>query len=180
MISAPHDPRVRAFVVVLRALLLGLVVACASTPTNSAERLRVTFRDYTIDRHFELASESHTDRVSYYSQVRDDAARKIQHDGVMRALTNELERQGYKRHAQEGNAPRQSGGILRGSLQIEDGEHTSHWVVGRGTDAQERIDFNTCMQTFFELYNASQGLQAVDNDRGPAFFEEPPTRPRRR
>jgi len=158
--------------------LIGLVslAGCAS-PSGSASRdgehrTCVTLRGYQGDQLFELASESHTDRVEYYSKVRRRAARKVQSDEVMDALVEELDRGGFRRHAQDGPAPSRGGSLLTWSLEIERGEHVEHWIVGQGSQAEERTRFNECMNTFVQLYNVTASYQAVENAEGPDLFEE--------
>jgi len=157
-------------IAVLVCLLSG---ACASTGSPGSDRILVSLFDYESGRRFELASESHTDRVEYYSTVRDDAARKIQLDAVMRQLIGELNGHELAEHAQEGPAPSRGGGAISRAFEIRTGERTRHWVVGSGTPAAERLAFNDCVHSFLQLYNSSASFQAVHNDEGASFFHRP-------
>lgn len=161
----------------LRALALALLAAgCAGSARGGAgadgERLRVSVVDYASGQHFELASESHTDRVAYYSAERADAARKVQTDEVMGLLVAELERQGFERYAQAGRAPTRGGGAVTRSIEVEDDGALEHWVIGAGSAPDERRAFNECLGQFLDLYNLSASYQSVDNPLGDEFFRK--------
>ena len=69
-------------------LSLAVLASCASSgssPSGDGANVLVVLHDYKNGQRFELASESHTDRVTYYSEERPDAVRKIQPDEVMSA-----------------------------------------------------------------------------------------------
>ena len=164
----------------LASLALGLVAsalaACASSGSaaqGDEGALLVTLHDYRQNRVFELASESHTNRVEYYSQPRKDAARKVQSDEVMGALLAELERQGLEEHESAGPAPSSGGGggVLEYGLEVERAGAIGHWLIGQGTVPEETIAFHECAKTFFELYNVTLSLQSVENPEGRALFE---------
>ena len=169
-------PAVRVLLA-LGACVTAALAACASS--GSAEQgderaVLVALRDYRQKRVFELASESHTDRVEYYSHARKDAARKIQSDEVMGALLEELERQGLEDHEKVGPAPSTgaaSSGVLEYSLEIERGSTSAHWLIGQGTLPEETLAFQQCAKTFLELYNVTLSLQSVENPEGRALFD---------
>jgi len=150
--------------------LLGAIAACASTGSGG-HPLLVTLVDYRNGGHFELASESHTDRVEYYSKPRDDAARKIQTDEVMSGLLRELERLGLGEHARTGPAPGSAPEAARWALEIDSGERQLHWLIGSGSPAPEWQDFQNCRDTFLALYNRTISYQTVENESGKEFFE---------
>ncbi len=137
---------------------------------NADDRTRIALRNYDADQRFELVSESHTNRVEYYSQVRSDASRKIQSDEVMRALIEELQKQGFADFAQPGRAPSQGTEIVSQSLEIERGGETEHWVVGKGSAAEERERFRDCMLEFVQIYNLTASYQALENPDGSQIF----------
>ena len=153
-----------------------LFTACSSTGSraggdaSSDGRMRVTLRNYDAEQLFELVSESHTNRVEYYSQERADAARKIQSDEVMGALVDELDSQGFEDFAQPGRAPTRKNEVVSQSLEIERGDETEHWVVGKGSAASERLRFRDCMLAFVELYNLTASYQVIENPEGSQIF----------
>ncbi len=163
---------------VLFALLLGLLSACASAGAGGAgDRLRVTLLDFAQGQRFELVSESHTDRVAYYSEERRDGARKVEADDVMQALVTELGRQGFGRYHADGAAPTSGHGVITRSFEVESDAGLQHWAVGGGTEPEERIAFNECVKAFLELYNFTSSYQTVDNEKGHGFFEDSKGRP---
>lgn len=132
--------------------------------------MRVTLRNYDAAQLFELVSESHTSRVEYYSQVREDAARKIQSDEVMDALLDELGAQGFEEFAHPGRAPTQKSEVISQSLEIEHGDTTEHWIVGKGSSPVERQRFRECMLAFVQIYNLTASYQALENPQGSQIF----------
>ena len=169
------------FLSLLASSLCALVVGCASSSSGSGgasaeegERMRVTLRDYKGGNVFELVSESHTSRVDYYSEARSDASRKIQTDEVMEVLIKELEKQGLKKHRQEGRAPSQGGAVISWGIEVEEGPQTDHWVVGKGSAVDEIQAFNECRNAFLQLYNITASYQAIENPEGKQIFQKPP------
>jgi hypothetical protein len=154
-------------------LLAAGAAGCGSTGKPArADKARVTLHDYRNGQRFELVGESHTDRVTYYSEVRTDAARKIQTDDAMAALLEHMDGKGLARYLKEGRAPRSAHQQLARAFEIERDGLTYHWAVGQRSSADERLAFNECVQPFLQLYNISTGFQTVENPRGPALFEE--------
>ncbi len=156
-------------------LLLGLGLAsCSSTPSDgrTGDRLRITLRDYQGGRNFELVSESHSDRIAYYSSVRDDANRKYQVDAVVAALLRELDKSGFDKYAQDGRAPSSAGGALTRAFEIQDNDRVRHWVIGDGSNSDEKRRFIESMTTFVQLYNVTESFQAIQNENGERVFEE--------
>lgn len=155
-----------------------LLVACASSGARSGEapgQYLVTLRNFKSGERFELASESHTDRVSYYSETRADAARKIQADKVMEALVEELDKQGFEAKAQPGKAPGVvSGDVIRWGLEVQRGEERRHWLVGTGSQPADWQSFQKCRDTFLQLYNITVSYQTVQNQNGHQFFQDAP------
>ena len=131
----------------------------------------VTLHDYAAGRSFELASESHTNRVAYYSSARGDAARKIQDDEVMELLLKEMRSQGFRKYAQDGSAPRNGGRAVSRAFQLEEKGEATHWLVGDGSPADERLAFNACLEQFLGLYNISASYQTVSNPHGHDYFQ---------
>jgi hypothetical protein len=169
---------------VLLVLAACALAACASSPSGGAKvgsgaAVLVTLRDYERGTQLELASESHTSRVEYYSQTRQGAARKIQTDPIMEALLEELERQGLKDHLRQGRAPAVGGGdVIRWGLELERGGTRAHWLIGPGSSADDWRAFQQCRDTFLQLYNITVSYQTVQNPDGKAFFEDEQRRTR--
>lgn len=182
--SSPSRPTRTVLPRVLCPILVGLLAlssACAAGGSRDAsDRLRVTLLDFAKNQRFELVSESHTDRVTYYSEERPDGARKIEADDVMRALVTELDRQGFERYHADGPAPAASHGVLTRSFEIDAEDGLTHWAVGSGSPAEERIAFNECVKAFLQLYNFTSSYQSVDNEKGHEFFEDSQKDERRR
>lgn len=161
----------------LVSLIGALLCACASSGAarGSSSALLVTLHDFKTGESFELASESHTERVAYYSDARADAARKVQTDEIMSAFVGEIERQGLARHAQAGRAPTLApGGVISWGLEVARGPDSSHWLVGKGSAPADWQEFQKCRDTFLQLYNITVSFQAVRNDSGRGFFGEKP------
>lgn len=157
------------------ALLLAVASACAGSGARSGDgdELLVTLHNFKTGERFELASESHTDRVAYYSDERHDAARKVQTDEIMSAFVGELARQGMAEHAQPGRAPAAAGSdVIRWGLEVEDGDERRHWLVGTGSPAEDWQAFQRCRDTFLQLYNITVSFQAVENPNGKQYFDD--------
>ncbi|MSR61519.1 MAG: hypothetical protein EXS08_03595 [Planctomycetes bacterium] len=165
----------------LASFVGALLVACASTGAGRGAQddapgeYLVTLRNFKTGERFELASESHTDRVSYYSETRADATRKVQADEVMEAFVEELGDQGFDSKAQVGKAPGvASGDVIRWGLEIAHGETRRHWLVGTGSQAADWQTFQKCRDTFLQLYNITVSYQTVQNQSGRQFFQDQP------
>jgi hypothetical protein len=158
-----------------QALLGAFLCACAGSGSRdgSGSEVLVTLHNFKTGERFELANESHTDRVTYYSDPRHDAARKVQTDEVMSAFVRELERQGLEGHAQPGRAPSATGSdVIRWGLELEDGGKSEHWLVGTGSAAADWKEFQVCRDMFLELYNATVSFQTVENKSGKQYFDD--------
>jgi len=163
--------RLQSFLV---APLLLALTGCASAPAAPLEaKLLLALKNYETGQRFELASESHTDRVTYYSSERADAARKIQTDEVMLALVEELERLDYGAHAREGRAPDSAHETMRWALELSSGPRTLNWSIGTGNAREDWLAFQKCRDTFLELYNVTVSFQTVQNQQGRGYFQEP-------
>jgi len=160
----------------LSFLLCAALTGCASSGSATHEgskSLLVTLHDFKSGTRFELASESHTDRVKYYSDARGDASRKVVSDEFMSALVGELERQGLGAHAQAGRAPSTApGGVISWGLEVEDGETSTHWLIGKGSAPADWKEFQYCRDMFLEMYNATTSFQAVKNPSGKQLFDD--------
>jgi hypothetical protein len=172
-----RDP-VRSCVFLCLLSVLWLGAACASTgaaakKAGEAGGLLVTLHNYKGNARFELAGESHTKRVEYYSDARPDAARKVQTDDVMAALLEELDKLGFGAHARTGPAPSVSQSeVIRWGLEVASKTGELHWLVGTGSSAEEWKAFERCRDTFLELYNNTMSYQTVKNQDGRQFFDD--------
>lgn len=157
-------------------LVSGLLAACASggkAQENAHSVLLVRLQDFRTGERFELASESHTDRVAYYSGERRDADRKVQSDEIMSALVSELDNQGYGAHARTGRAPNLgSSEVVRWGLEVESDSTQTHWLVGTGSQPADWKAFQKCRDMFLQLYNITVSYQTVQNPEGKAYFED--------
>jgi hypothetical protein len=157
-------------------LLSGLLPACAGSGAardGTPAAVLVRLHDFRTGERFELASESHTDRLAYYSDSRHDAARKVQTDEIMSALVGELARQGYEGRARAGRAPAiGASDVIRWGLEVQDGEVQSHWLVGSGSAPADWQAFQKCRDLFLQLYNITVSYQTVQNDEGKSYFDE--------
>jgi len=157
-------------------LSLAVLASCASSgssPSGDGANVLVVLHDYKNGQRFELASESHTDRVTYYSEERPDAVRKIQPDEVMSACIGELERLGYDSHSESGRAPTlAANAVVRWGLEVESQGERRHWLVGTGSPADEWQDFQACRDFFLEIYNNTVSYQTVRNATGKQFFDD--------
>ncbi len=156
-------------------LLGGSLGACASSSAanEAGTALLVSLQNLKTGERFELASESHTDRVAYYSDARDDAARKVQTDEIMSAFLGELDRQGFGKHARPGPAPALgSGSVIRWALEVEGASGQAHWLIGTGSSPDDWLVFQKCRDTFLQLYNITVSYQAVENAGGRSYFDD--------
>ena len=162
----------------LASLSCWLLAACSGTGAARDEggegsAVLVALRDFRSGESFELASESHTDRLTYYSGARSEAARKIQTDEIMSAFVSELERLGFDDHAQPGRAPSiASNDVIRWGIEVHDGAQSTHWLIGTGSAPADWSDFQKCRDTFLQLYNITVSYQAVKNESGKQYFDD--------
>jgi hypothetical protein len=164
--------------------LLTFLVACAafsacasrgqSPASEVANEVLVTLHNYKAKTQFELASESHTSRVEYYSDEREDAARKIQTDEVMSAFLREIDKLGLGTFARTGKAPSTTNGdVIRWGLEVaSSGGREVHWLVGTGSSAEEWKKFDQCRDSFLQLYNSTVSYQSVHNQGGKSYFDD--------
>src|SRR5881628_3803421 len=125
-------------------LLGGFLTACSSpgAAPDGGAALLVTLHDFRSGKRFELASESHTNRVEYYSDQRSDAARKVLPDQAMVAFVEELDHQGFGKHARTGHAPAVAqGDMIRWGLEVESRSGQTHWLVGTGSPPADWQEF---------------------------------------
>jgi len=154
------------------ALAALLLASCRSTGSGGERPMLVTLRDYQNGARFELASESHSDPVEYYSDKREDAVRKIQTDEIMSAFLGELDRSGLGTHGRTGHAPELGkSDVVSWGIEVETPAQSVHWMVGKGSALEEWKQFQRCRDVFLQLYNVTVSYQTVQNESGKQFFE---------
>jgi hypothetical protein len=151
---------------------VGLFGSCAAPESATGDRLRITLFDYVSGSRFEVVSESHSDRIEYYSSVRHDASRKYQGDRIVDAMIDELVDMGFDDHANGGRAPSGGSNVVTRAFEFQRGDRVDHRLVGEGSDAAEKQSFISCTTTFLQLYSVTQAFQAVDNEAGTTVFDK--------
>ncbi|HED65808.1 MAG TPA: hypothetical protein ENJ09_09665 [Planctomycetes bacterium] len=181
----PSQPRRTALLAILAAVVSFLAGACASSGTSGPTSIAVILHDYRGEQKLELDSETRTDRVQAYSQLRREASLKVQADEVMVALVREMERNGFDDYAQAGRAPSRGSAVVTRALEVNIDGKTRHWVIGPGSSVDEKKSFLAAMGDFVQLYNLTQAFQAIENPEGTRLFEsearqlnQPAARPR--
>lgn len=164
--------------------LVAFFAGCASSGGSSARAdgraLRVTFVDYRTSQRLELVNEAHTSRLEQYSEIRNDAMRKVQSDEVMGALVDYLYDEGFAERATPGPMTPGGGGRLLWGLEIVEGDgEPSHVTETKGLTAAEKQDLRQLSFAFLSTYNATYGAQAVEVQAGQSPFKAP-ERPTRR
>ena len=167
---------------VVLALCLPLFAgACSSGPSSrdddggskeiEGSPLRVSYLSFSSGQHLELVNEAHTGRVEQYSQVRNDASRKVQTNDVMTGLIEVLEKNGFRKHAIEGGAPVERG-VMAWALEIEDDKGLRHVGAVPGLSADDNRDLLRLAAAFIDTYNSTYSLQAIKLEPGKSAFGE--------
>lgn len=167
--------RLQPLFLLVTVLSAALAPACAGTGARSdaPAPVLVTLRNFKSGERFELASESHTDRVTYYSGARQDAVRKVQSDEIMQAFLEELEHQGFSAHARPGRTPSlETSDVIRWGLEVEGPTGELSWLIGSNAAPKDWADFQKCRDVFLQLYNVTVSYQTVQNASGKQYFEE--------
>ncbi len=160
----------------LGALILPLVASCGSTGGSSrsahaeGEAMRMTFVDHRTQQVCELVSESHTDRLTYYSTPRANASTKVQDDEIMGELLEWLEKNDLGDYAVAGPAPRMGAGMFW-TLEIEGPTGTLHVSETQGTSPDDKQSLRKLMQAVLQTYNITPGYQAVTVDDRSELFK---------
>ena len=56
-------------------------------------------------------------------------------------------------------------------------QNASHWLIGNGSTPDDWKGFQSCRDTFLQLYNITVSYQTVNNEDGGAFFDGQQARP---
>ncbi|MEO0649445.1 MAG: hypothetical protein AAFZ65_02055 [Planctomycetota bacterium] len=162
-------PTLRLFLVAVFALL---TAACASTDTDTGTRARITLRQFTGSNDaYELRSETHTDRLEYYSSARTEANVKIMRDDLMDALLRGFDDAGYASFARPGAAPTSSlgGGQLRKVIEVERDGAVTHVAMGLESGPEEAAMVQDLVNGFFTAFNQVRSYQSLDSGGGSGF-----------
>jgi hypothetical protein len=164
--TSPGDRRCTrrgALVLGLLALSLG---SCSATPQGPVVA-RVTLLDLSVSdnpkrgstglRSMGLASNSHTDRLTYYSTPRDEANLKIVDDEVMAGLLQALNKRGFEKRARSG----QVNELDVKSLLVESGGETRVFGVRAGSSASDWKAMQAMTVEVLDVYNNTFGGQAM-------------------
>jgi hypothetical protein len=147
-----------------------LAAGCASAPKGPVVA-RLTLRDASVSeklpdgsiRHLGLASQSHTDRLTYYSTPRDEASLKIVEDAEMARLLGQLDALGFERRSRPGPANE----LDTKAIELErDGELRS-FGVRSGSDAGDWKAMQSMTSHVLELFNNTFGGQAMRSGELP-------------
>jgi hypothetical protein len=161
--------------------LLALLGSCASAPSQSkAEPCRIGLYDFRSQRRFELVNEAHTARLDQYSQVRDNADRKVQSNEIVADLAGWLEKEGFGALAREGASPSRGATEAVWAMEIENGGKLRHLVVSKSTPPADYALCRNLKAGFLDIYNATYAGQATQTKEGqsPFLAPEPPSRVR--
>ena len=158
---------------VLVATLLGSGCAGPGGSGDSGKALRVEFFDYRSNRSLELVSESHTQRLEQYSQVRANANRKVQKDEVMAELVRRLGECSFEQLARPGAAPETPTADVFWSLEVEGPDGTRHALYQRSMITADANACRAMKATFIDVFNQTYALQAVELKDGESPFLAP-------
>ncbi len=162
--------------------LLALLQGCASTTSSGkAVACRIGLYDFRSQRRFELVNEAHTARLDQYSQVRDNADRKVQSNEIVADLAGWLEKEGFGALAREGASPSQGATDAVWAMEIERDGKLRHLVVSKSTPPNDYALCRNLKAGFLDIYNATYAGQATQTKEGesPFLAPEPPSRVRR-
>ena len=132
---------------------------------------RLTLRDAAVSeklpdgsiRYLGLASQSHTDRLTYYSTPRDDASLKIVEDAAMARLLQDLDRQGFGKRSRPGPANE----FDTKAIELERDGALRSFGVRSGSSADDWKAMQAMTSDVLELFNGTFGGQAMRSGELP-------------
>ncbi len=130
---------------------------------------RVTFVDHKSGVKVGLLNEATTEKSSYYSEMRRDAAYKVVPDLDMGVLMKQLEDFGLFQDA----IP--SGGRVRGArmtVQVDRGGQLYTLAYASKDAADRRQQVMDCSLAVQAIYNNHSSYQQIDNPQGAEIFRE--------
>lgn len=170
---APHRPADRPVsrrTALLLSLLAWPLAACSSAPKGPVVA-RVTLYDHSGSnrseqedtglRSLSLASNSHTDRLTYYSTPRDDANLKIVDDALMADLLGALNSRGFKKRARSS----QPNELDTKAIVLEQNGSVQSFGVRAGSSAADWKAMQAMANEVMEVYNSTFGGQAIRSGR---------------
>jgi hypothetical protein len=168
--SDPVHPARRALL--LASSLLALLTSCLGPGGSEGLSARITLRQSgdAGPAVFELRSESHTDRIDFYSTARDGASVKIMRDDLMAALLEGFEQAGYRNFAAPGKGPRDLAGGVRKVIEVERDGSVTHLSTAL-TSPPDRLGLMAELTlAFFGAYNSIKSYQTIESDDGTIFL----------
>ena len=173
------ESRDRRSITSLGLLLLGVaglvLTACSSTREAEGTRARIALRQFTDNADsYELRSESHTDRLEYYSSARDEANVKIMRDDLMEALLRGFDDAGYAEFARPGAGPQRApGDRLRKVIEVERDGTVTHVAMGLDSPRAEADLMRELVNGFFTAFNQIRSYQTLDTGNDDTIFVGP-------
>jgi hypothetical protein len=159
----------------LAACAAAALASCAGTSGPDRVAARITLRQFAGAgaADLELRSESHTDRVEYYSTARDGAAVKIMRDDLMEALLQGFDESGYADFARPGPGPTSGGSGVRKVVEVERDGVVTHVTSSTGAPPAQ-VELVAQLSTgFFAAYNAIRSYQTIDDGNDGSIFVGP-------
>lgn len=129
---------------------------------------QATVKYHREDMTYGLYNEAYVAQADYYSQPRTSANYKVVENIDMGALWKTLEDEGYFRHAQKGIV-RVPGASVSVVMRRGQEAWTLAWASTMDQAAYERT--MDCANAVSALFNATMGLQVIENPEGADFFE---------
>ncbi len=164
----------------LSTILTLIALGCCAFPTGCAafgsgrvsagDRTLVRLYDAKNDLLLELANVSHPELSDIYSTTRSSASLKLAGDDAMGDLLDAIDRSSFPLLATSGTP--QVTSDVRGLVVVEDdGDVRSFGVPLTGATAEQLKTFATLKELIAAFYQATGGLQSIDNPVGSQLFE---------
>jgi hypothetical protein len=164
----------RTWLALVFALSTAALSGCASTgadaPKDGSGAIRIECVIYGAsaqgsrpDQRFELIDKSRSSAADLYSKTRklEDASTKVTTDEILKETLAFFESKGFFEKAESGPAPSGSAGLLR-AIEVETPDRFVHLTIQKGFTQPEMTRFMECQKAFFDIYNNTYQLQAVD------------------
>jgi hypothetical protein len=126
------------------------------------------------DQRFELIDQSRSSASDLYSKTRklEDASTKVTTDEILKETITFFESKGFFDKAESGPAPSSGGGGILRAIEVETPDRFVHLTIQKGFTQPEMTRFMECQKAFFDIYNNTYQLQAVD--RAPDWESQNP------
>lgn len=129
---------------------------------------QATVKYHREDMTYGLYNEAYVAQSDYYSQPRMSANYKVVDNIDMGALWKSLDDEGFFQHALPG-VVRVPGATLSVVVRRGQDAWTLAWATTMDQTAYERT--RTCANAVSALYNATLGMQVIENPDGADYFE---------